>query len=150
MPGPFPDTTVEAVGTCLRTLAQHPDADAALAASTAATVSGLRAFADRIALRRRFHDADTHADHRPADGHAAALYDLLEHARLDAIGARWLAGVARNLTAHPGLDDDGLRWLAFEAFSGTPAPREKSALATAVAKRLPASLATRLPDLGRH
>ena len=59
MPGPFPDTTVEAVGTCLRTLAQQPDADAALAASTAATVSGLRAFADRIALRRRFHDADT-------------------------------------------------------------------------------------------
>jgi len=150
MPGPFPDTTVEAVGTCLRTLAQQPDADAALAASTAATLGGLRAFADRIALRRRFHDAHAHSDHRPPDAHAAALYDLLEHARLDAIGARWLAGVARNLTAHPGLDDDGLRWLAFETFSGTPAPREKSPLAAAVARRLPASLVARLSDLGRH
>jgi cobaltochelatase CobT len=127
--GPFPDTTVEAVGTCLRTLAQNPDADSGLAASTAATLSGLRAFADRIALRRRFHDADAHADHRPADGHTAALYDQLEHARLDAIGARWLAGMARNLRAHPGLDDDGLRWLAFEALSGAPAPPEKSPLA---------------------
>ena len=150
MPGPFPDTTVEAVGTCLRTLAQQPDADAALAASTAATLSGLRAFADRIALRRRFHDPHAHGDHRPADAHLAALYELLEHARLDAIGARWLAGMARNLVAHPGLDDDGLRWLAFETFSGTPAPLEKSRLAAAVARRLPAALAARLSDLGRH
>ena len=150
MPGPFPDTTVEAVGTCLRTLAQNPDADSGLAASTAATLSGLRAFADRIALRRRFHDADAHADHRPADGHTASLYDQLEHARLDAIGARWLAGMARNLRAHPGLDDDGLRWLAFEALSGAPAPPEKSPLAAAVARRLPGPLAFRLADLGRH
>jgi len=150
MAGPFPDTTVEAVGTCLRTLAQQPDADAALATSTAATLSGLRAFADRIALRRRFHDADAHGDHRPADRHAAALYDLLEHARLDAIGARWLAGMARNLSAHPGLDDDGLRWLAFEAFSGTAAPPEKTKSAAAVARRLPAALRTRLADLAPH
>src|SRR5512134_2466816 len=122
MPGPFPDTTVEAVGTCLRTLAQQPDADAPLAAATAATVSGLRAFADRLALRRRFHDAHAHHLHRPDDGHAGTLFDLLELARLDAIGARWLVGVGRNLVAHPGLDDDGLRWLAFERLSGQAAP----------------------------
>src|SRR6188508_2442085 len=147
MPGPFPDTTVEAVGTCLRTLAQQPDADAALAASTAATLGGLRAFADRIALRRRFHDAHAHSDHRPPDAHAAALYDLLERARLDAIGARWLAGIARNLTAHPGMDDDGLRWLAFERWSGLAAPSEKTALTAAVAKKLPAPVAARLSAL---
>ena len=87
MPGPFPDTTVEAVGTCLRTLAQQPDADAPLASATAATLSGLRAFADRLALRRRFHDASSHSEHRPQDAHASALFDLLELARLDAIGA---------------------------------------------------------------
>jgi len=150
MPGPFPDTTVEAVGTCLRTLAQQPDADAALATSTAATLSGLRAFADRIALRRRFHDAHVHDDHRPSDTHAAALYDLLEHARLDAIGARWLTGMARNLASHPGLDDDGLRWLAFEALSGLSAPPEKTALVAAVARRLPLPLAARLADLARQ
>jgi cobaltochelatase CobT len=149
MPGPFPDTTVEAVGVCLRTLAQQPDADAALATSTAATLSGLRAYADRVALRRRFHDADVHAEHRPGEPHAAALYDLLEHARLDAIGARWLAGMARNLTAHPGLDDDGLRWLAFSTLSGQATPPEKAAHAAAVARRLPAALAARLDDLVR-
>lgn len=147
MPGPFPDTTVEAVGTCLRTLAQQPDADAPLASATAATLSGLRAFADRLALRRRFHDASSHSEHRPQDAHASALFDLLELARLDAIGARWLVGIGRNLVAHPGLDDDGLRWLAFERWSGQPAPPEKAPLAAAVTRRLPAALATRLGDL---
>ena len=126
MPGPFPDTTVEAVGTCLRTLAQQSDADAPLAGATAATLSGLRAFADRLALRRRFHDAHAHSAHRPDDAHAGNLFDLLELGRLDAVGARWLAGIARNLTAHPGLDDDGLRWLAFERLSGHAGAARKS------------------------
>ena len=147
MPGPFPDTTVEAVGTCLRTLAQQPDADAPLASATAATLSGLRAFADRLALRRRFHDARAHSAHRPEHAHAGTLFDLLELARLDAIGARWLAGVARNLVSHPGLDDDGLRWFAFEHLSGRPAPPEKASLVAAVAKRLPPQIAARLSDL---
>ncbi|HEX6242571.1 MAG TPA: hypothetical protein VFZ61_16775, partial [Polyangiales bacterium] len=150
MAGPFPDTTVEAVGTCLRTLAQQPDADAQLASATAATLSGLRAFADRLALRRRFHDPHAHSAHRPGDGHAGALFDLLELARLDAIGARWLVGVARNITAHPGLDDDGLRWLAFERWSGVAVPPEKTALTAAVAKKLPARVAARLSDLAAH
>ena len=147
MPGPFPDTTVEAVGTCLRTLSQQPDADAPLASATAATLSGLRAYADRLALRRRFHDAHAHSAHRPEDSHAAALFDLLELARLDAVGARWLAGVARNLLAHPGLDDDGLRWLAFERLSGHRPPPEKAPLAAAVSKRLPQAVSARLEAL---
>jgi cobaltochelatase CobT len=150
MPGPFPDTTVEAVGVCLRTLAQQPDADAPLATATAATVSGLRAFADRLALRRRFHDPHAHHAHRPGDAHAAALFDLLELARLDAIGARWLVGIGRNLVAHPGLDDDGLRWLAFERFSGQAAPREKAPLVAAVAKRLPAAIAAGLAEVASN
>jgi len=147
VPGPFPDTTVEAVGTCLRTLAQQPDADAPLASATAATLSGLRAYADRLALRRRFHDAHAHSASRPEDPHAGALFDLLELARLDAVGARWLAGIARNLVAHPGLDDDGLRWLAFERLSGHRAPPEKASLAAVVAKRLPQALSARLEAL---
>ena len=118
MPGPFPDTTVEAVGTCLRTLAQQPDADAPLASATAATLSSLRAFADRLALRRRFHDPHAHSAHRPADPHAATLFDLLELARLDAIGARWLAGIARNLTRmRPRRRRPA--WLAFERWAAS-------------------------------
>jgi cobaltochelatase CobT len=150
VPGPFPDTTVEAVGVCLRTLAQQPDADAPLASATAATLSGLRAFADRLALRRRFHDAHAHGAHRPGDPHAASLFDLLELARLDAIGARWLAGIRRNLVAHPGLDDDGLRWLAFERLSGQAPPPEKAALAAAVARKLPPAVSRRFSDVASH
>jgi len=147
MPGPFSDVTVEAVAACTRALAQQPDADAHLATANAATLGGLRAFADRLALRRRFHDASAHAAHQPGADEAALLYDALERARLDAIGARWLQGVARNLVAHPGLEDDGARWLAFELFSGTPAPPEKAAAAAAIRRRLPAPLLERLARL---
>ncbi len=150
MAGPFPDTTVEAVGTCLRTLAQERDADTPLASATAATLSGLRAFADRLALRRRFHDPEAHGAHRPDDPHAAMVFDLLELARLDAIGARWLVGVGRNLRAHPGLDDDGVRWLAFERLSGQAAPPEKAALAAAAARRLPQPTFARLSELSTY
>ena len=147
MPGPFPDTTVEAVGTCLRTLAEDKSADAPLAAATAATLSGLRAYADRLALRRRFHDPEAHSDQRPGSPHAAALFDLLELARLDAIGSNWLEGIARNLVAHPGLEDDGLRWLAFVRWSGRSAPPEKAPLIAALTRRLPSSLSARLADI---
>ena len=49
------------------------------------------------------HDDAIHRQH--AAGRSArrgSLFDALELARLDALGARWLAGVARNLLAHPG------------------------------------------------
>ena len=72
------------------------------------------------------------------------------NAVFDAIGARWLVGIARNLVAHPGLDDDGLRWLAFERLSGQAAPPEKAPLAAAVATTLPPPSAARLVDLASH
>src|SRR5688500_8181032 len=111
---PFPDRTVNAVAACTRALGDLDYAEAALAQSDAATLSGLRAFGDRVALRARFHEPAVHAQHRPADARAAALFDSLEHARLDALGARWLPGMAHNLRAHPGKHPDPLRWLAFE------------------------------------
>jgi cobaltochelatase CobT len=147
MAGPFSDLTVEAVAACTRALAEQADADAPLATADAATLSGLRAFGDRLALRRRFHDPAAHAAHQPAADDAALLYDALERARLDAIGAHWLRGIARNLVAHPGLDDDGARWLAFELFSGQPAPRDKAALVAATRRRLPAPLVEQLARL---
>jgi cobaltochelatase CobT len=147
VPGPFPDRTVDAVGACTRALAADRDADGLLATATAATLSGLRAFGDRLALQRRFHDANLHAAHAPADERARALFDAIELARLDALGARWLRGVAANLVAHPGMDDDGPRWLAFESLSGHAAPREKADLIKAARKRLPAALVQRLQAL---
>src|SRR5262245_36573560 len=127
MTSPFPDRTLEAVGACTRALAGLEYADAAIAQSSAASLSALRAFGDRLALRARFHDTAVHASHRPGSATEADLFDALEQARLDAIGAQWLRGVATNLVAHPGTEPDGLRWLAFEAFSSLPAPKEQSA-----------------------
>jgi cobaltochelatase CobT len=116
------------------------DADALVAQSHAATHSGLRAFADRIVLQRRFHDAAIHQRHQPADADAASLFDAVEQARLDALGSHWLPGIARNLLAHPGADNDGVRWLVFEAVSGRSAPKEKAALAERIRADLPKEL----------
>ena len=140
--------TREAVGACTRTLAGASDADIALAMSEAVTIGPLRAFADRAALRRRFRDDAVDAANRPADPAAAALYEAIAQARLDATGVRWLAGVASNLLTYPGTDNDGLRWVAFEAFSGLPAPSEKTTSATQVRSSISPTLIEELGALG--
>ncbi len=148
MPAPFPAETLEAVGACTRTLDGPENADAILSRTDAATLSGLRAAGDRLALRTRFHRDDVHRERRPAEPVAAEIYDALELARLDAIGARWLAGVAQNLSAHPGREQDGLRWLAFELLSGHDAPLGKRALVDGVRTALPHDLLDQLRALG--
>jgi cobaltochelatase CobT len=138
---------VRAIAACARALASIEDADALVAQSSAATHSGLRAFADRVVLQRRFHNAAIHQQHQPEDADAAGLFDAVEQARLDALGANWLPGIARNLLAHPGAEDDGVRWLVFEAISGRPAPKEKKALATRTKSELPEDLLNALVTL---
>ena len=136
-----------AVAACARALGDVADADALLAQSSAATHSGLRAFADRVVLQRRFHDAAVHHRYRPDETDAADLFDAVEQARLDALGAGWLPGIARNLLAHPGADDDGVRWLVFETVSGQAAPKSKAALTARVKSELPPVLLDRLGAL---
>src|SRR5882672_5853402 len=122
----FPAQTIEAVGACTRALAgrstQTVDAEKVLLRSDAATLSGLRAVGDRLALRQRWHDDGIERRYRPAETPAKEIFDAIELARLDAIGALSLTGVASNLLAHPGAERDGLRWLAFEVFSRRPGP----------------------------
>ena len=144
---------IRAVAACARALASIEDADALVAQSSAATHSGLRAFADRVVLQRRFHDTAIHQQHQPDDAGAANLFDAVEQARLDALGANWLPGIAHNLLAHPGAEDDGVRWLVFEAVSGRPAPGEKQALAARIKAELPKDLFAglrRLRDSARN
>jgi cobaltochelatase CobT len=78
------------------------------------------------------------------------MFDLLEVARLDALGARWLPGIARNLVSHPGADSDGLRWLAFEILSGTPAPPQKTLQISLVQTGLTPDLRARLTALAEY
>ncbi len=69
-----------------------------------AELTRLRGHADRLALRLAHHDAGVHEMFRPAEAHARELYDAIEEVRCQALGARVLPGVARNLTA--ALADD--------------------------------------------
>ena len=136
-----------AVAACTRALGDVDNADVLLAQSNAPTHSGLRAFADRIVLQRRFHDSAIHQRHQPDDADASSLFDAVEQARLDALGSSWLPGIARNLLAHPGADEDGVRWLVFEAVSGRSAPKEKKALMARVKAELPKDLLDGLTTL---
>jgi cobaltochelatase CobT len=145
---PVTAAVLDAVGACTRALAGSADTDAAFGATDAATLGSLRAFGDRVALRQRHQDPSIHLRARPAEVAAAAIYDALTSARLDAFGMDWLPGVARNLLAHPGPDDDGVRWLAFEMFTGREAPREKAAAVARVRSALSGPSKTSLQALG--
>jgi cobaltochelatase CobT len=60
-------------------------------------VAEARGAADSAALSLRHHDARLHARHAPADADARAVFDALELARVEALGARAMGGVRRNL-----------------------------------------------------
>jgi cobaltochelatase CobT len=60
-------------------------------------VAEARGAADSAALRLRFHDQRVHARNAPADIDARAVFDALETARVEALGARAMGGVRKNL-----------------------------------------------------
>jgi cobaltochelatase CobT len=60
-------------------------------------VAEARGAADSLALRLRHHDPAVHAAHAPADADARAVFDALETARVEALGARAMQGVRENL-----------------------------------------------------
>ncbi len=62
-------------------------------------VAEARGFSDSMALKLRHHDTSLHAAHRPSDPVAGAVFDAIENARVEALGARSMEGVARNLDA---------------------------------------------------
>jgi cobaltochelatase CobT len=60
-------------------------------------VAEARGAADSAALRLRHHDAKLHARTAPVDIDARAVFDALETARVEALGARAMGGVRENL-----------------------------------------------------
>jgi cobaltochelatase CobT len=60
-------------------------------------VAEARGFADAAALKLRHHNAALHARGTPADETARAVFDAAEQARVEALGARAMAGVRANL-----------------------------------------------------
>jgi cobaltochelatase CobT len=61
-------------------------------------VAEARGFADAMALRLRYHDPKVHAAHSLGEGLAAACLSAMENARVEALGARSMAGVRANLS----------------------------------------------------
>ena len=59
--------------------------------------SRIRGLADQMALRLAHHDAAAHAKLRPAEPASAAIFEAIEQARIEAIGANHLGGVRENL-----------------------------------------------------
>ena len=59
----------------------------------------VRGYADGFALRRRHHDPATHAKYLPLGQAAKDIYEAMETARCETIGAKELPGLAANLDA---------------------------------------------------
>ncbi|MGZ8328881.1 MAG: cobaltochelatase subunit CobT [Allosphingosinicella sp.] len=60
-------------------------------------VAEARGYADAAALKLRHHKAAMHSRGAPADEVARAVFDAVEQARVEALGARAMAGVRANL-----------------------------------------------------
>ena len=109
------DTFRRVLAGAARAIAHDPEADVVFASEPAAPtgktarvpspgpalepslVAEARGAADSLALRLRFHDSKMHARAAPADAEARAVFDALETARVEALGARAMHGVRSNL-----------------------------------------------------
>ena len=63
-----------------------------------------RGTADALAMHRRYHDESTHAKYAPGGQMARDLYEAMETARCEAMGARDMPGTAGNIDAKIGAE----------------------------------------------
>src|ERR1700758_480363 len=85
----------------------------------------LRGAADSVALRLRYHDDGVHSKRAPGSPLARAVFEAVEQARVEALGARRMVGVAANLSA---MLDEQYRRQGFERIN----ERTESTMAEAV------------------
>ncbi|MGL5117132.1 MAG: cobaltochelatase subunit CobT, partial [Beijerinckiaceae bacterium] len=93
----------------------------------------VRGHADSMALRLALHDTAVHRKMAPGNNAGRALFDAVEQARVEAIGAKRMVGVAGNLTAK--LEDHYHRGKFEEITDRADAPME-DAVAMMVRERL--------------
>ncbi len=93
----------------------------------------IRGMADQMALRLAHHDDAAHARLRPRDPGAAAAFEAIEQARIEAVGANALGGVRANLTA---LLEGQLERKGFARITDRAAVPMSDALALMVRERL--------------
>src|SRR5271165_2899871 len=161
-----------AVASCTRALARHPDLEVTFSTDKPALLTNaegakarlpepprkpnareaaiLRGVADSFALRVACHNETMHRRLAPQNPAARALFDAVEQARVEAIGARRMEGVAANLSAM--LDDRYHKSPFAEARSREEAPLEEAVAMLArerLTGRKPPPGAERLTDLWR-
>ena len=110
----------------------------------------VRGHADSIALKLACHDPKVHRKLMPGNPQARGVFEAVEQARVEALGSRRMAGVAKNLTAM--LDDHFHRGKFDEITDRADAPLS-DALAMLVRERLtglaPPAAARKMVDLWR-
>lgn len=79
--------------------AQHAKLPLISPALEGGEVARARGVGDAFALRHRYHNPKIHARLRPMAETARAVFDAVEQARIEAIGANKMPGVAQNLNA---------------------------------------------------
>src|SRR6058998_1643850 len=157
-----------AVTGCLRAIARKPNLEVAFAAERPGMVGGkarlpepprkltgpdaaiVRGHADAIALKLACHDPSVHRKLVPGGQQARAVFEAVEQARVEAIGARRMSGVASNLSAM--LDDRFHRGKFDDVTDRADAPIEE-AVALMVRERLtgqaPPAAAKKIVELWR-
>ena len=110
----------------------------------------VRGHANSIALKLACHDPKVHRKLMPGNPQARGVFEAVEQARVEALGSRRMAGVAKNLTAM--LDDHFHRGKFDEITDRADAPLS-DALAMLVRERLtglaPPAAARKMVDLWR-
>ena len=110
----------------------------------------LRGAADSMALRLRYHDDAVHSKRVPGSPLARAVFEAVEQARVEALGARRMTGVATNLAA---MLDEQYRRQGFERITerteSTMAEAVRLLTREALTKERPPPAARRVVDLWR-
>jgi len=119
---------------------------------TAQDVAILRGHSDSMALRLACHDVSVHRRAAPEGDAARAVFDAVEQARVECVGARRMAGMAGNITAM--LEDRYHRGGRYEEITDRADAPLEDALALMVRERLtglkPPKAAEKLVDLWRE
>jgi len=157
-----------AIGLCVRAVAGQGDIDVGFAPGTPEyaakrvqlpepsrvpsrrEVAVIRGWADSFALTAGCHDTKIHNKLVPSNGPARLVFEAAERARVEALGANRMAGMARNLTAR--LEDQYAHGRYMDVKTRADAPLE-DAVALLVRERLtglpPPATARGLVDVWR-
>ena len=118
---------------------------------SAEDVAIVRGHADSMALRLACHDAAVHRRLAPQGQAARAMFDAVEQARVEAIGARRMSGIAGNISAM--IEDKYHRGGKYEDITDRADAPLEDAVALLVRERLtglkPPQAATKIVDLWR-